>query len=168
MLDFPLPRNVMTARLMTARYVSQLIRHRDRELCLAALWVMTGFRQVPIVADKKSRGSTTYQLGARFAVLVNAVTSFSSRPLIYIFYLGCMIMTTATAAALYLTWRVMFRGVGVAGWPSLIVSVWFLGGMTIFCLGVIGIYLAKVFMETKDRPYTIVRAYHPDVERVHD
>lgn len=45
----------------------------------------------------------------------------------------------------------------LSGWPSLIVSVWLLGGLTIFCLGVIEIYLSKIFMETKDRPYTIIR-----------
>src|SRR5262249_23606754 len=72
MLEFPLPRNVITARLMTARYVSQLIRHRDREVCLAALWVITGFKQVAMPVDKKDRRATTYRVGARVAVLVNA------------------------------------------------------------------------------------------------
>jgi putative glycosyltransferase len=162
MLDFPLPRNVTTARLMTARYVSQLIRHRDREVCLAALWVMTGFKQVAITVEKRNRGASTYGLGKRLAIVVNAVTSFSNRPLVYIFYLGAFIMLTATFAGAILIWRVLFHGVGVAGWPSLAVSVWFLGGTTIFCLGVIGMYLSKVFVETKERPYTVIRAYYPD------
>ena len=62
--------------------------------------------------------------------------------------------------------RARDRGIGVPGWASLIVSIWFLGGLTIFCLGVIGVYLAKVFTETKDRPYTVVRAeYRRAVER---
>jgi putative glycosyltransferase len=162
MLDHPLPRNVITARLMTARYVSQLVRHRDREICIAALWVITGFKQVPIVVDKRRRDRSAYGIAARAAVMVNAITSFSNRPLVLIFYLGCLIMGSATLAALGLIWLVMAGRVGVAGWPSLIVSVWFLGGVTIFCLGVIGIYLSKVFMETKDRPYSIVRAYYPE------
>jgi putative glycosyltransferase len=171
MLEFPIPRNVITARLMTARYVSQLIRHRDREVCLAALWVMTGFRQVAITVEKKDRGASTYGIGKRLAIVVNAVTSFSNRPLVYIFYLGVFIMVTAAVAGAVLIWFVLFHGVGVgvAGWPSLVISVWFLGGMTIFCLGVIGMYLSKVFMETKDRPYTVIRAYHPEiVDRDHD
>ncbi len=170
MLEFPLPRNVVTARLMTRRYVSQLVRHRDRELCLAALWVITGFTQVGLAVKKGDRASRpTYGFADRLAVMVNAITSFSSKPLVYIFYLGCAIMALAAVAAVYLFYRVLFHGVAVAGWPSLIVSVWFLGGTTIFCLGVIGMYVSKVFMETKDRPYTIVRAsYPPDLERVHD
>lgn len=170
MLEFPLPRNVVTARLMTRRYVAQLVRHRDRELCLAALWVITGFTQVGLAVKKGIRDSRpAYAFADRVAVMVNAITSFSSKPLVYIFYLGCTIMALAATAAAYLFYRVMFHGVAVAGWPSLIVSVWFLGGTTIFCLGVIGMYVSKVFMETKDRPYTIVRAsYPPDLERVHD
>src|SRR5262249_7665357 len=162
MLEFPIPRNVMTVRLMTARYVSQLVRHRDREVCLAALWVMTGFRQIPVPVTKGRRGTSTYSLRKRISVVVNAVTSFSNRPLVYIFYLGAVIMATATLAAAVLVWFVLFHGVGVAGWPSLVISVWFLGGTTIFCLGVIGMYLSKVFIETKDRPYTVVRARYPD------
>lgn len=162
MLDHPLPRNVVTARLMSKRYVSQLVRHRDREVCIAALWVITGFKQVPLVVDKKDRRATTYGVGHRVAVMVNAITSFSNRPLVYIFYLGCALILTSAVAALELIRRVALGEVGVAGWPSLIISVWFLGGVTIFCLGVIGMYLSKIFIETKDRPYTVVRAYYPD------
>jgi putative glycosyltransferase len=168
MLDYPLPRNVITARLMTARYVSQLVRHRDREVCIAALWVITGFKQIPVTVDKKTRRTSSYGFPARVAVMVNAVTSFSSRPLVFIFYLGCAIMATAAMAAALLIWRVLFYRVGVAGYPSLIISVWFLGGVTIFCLGVIGIYLSKIFIETKDRPYTIVRAYYPESSGIED
>jgi putative glycosyltransferase len=162
MIDHPLPRNVVTARLMTRRYVDQLVRHEDREVCIAALWVMTGFHQVPIVISKGRRATASaYGVTERIGVFVNLITSFSTRPLIYIFYLGCAIMASAIVAGLYLVWRVVARGSGVAGWPSLIVSVWFLGGVTIFCLGVIGMYVAKVFTETKRRPYTVVRAEYP-------
>lgn len=162
MLEVPLPRNVVTARLMTRRYVQALVRHRDREVCLAALWAITGFTQVGWPVRKSDRGSRpTYGFTDRLAVMVNAITSFSNKPLVYVFYLGMLIMGISALAAAVLMWRVVFHGVAVAGWPSLIVSVWFLGGITIFCLGVIGMYLSKVFMETKDRPYTVVRAYHP-------
>lgn len=159
MLEQPLPRNVVTARLMTRRYVQALVQHRDREVCLAALWVTTGFAQVGLPVRKAQRDTApTYGVGDRIAVMVNAITSFSNRPLVYVFYLGLLVMGGAGLAGAVLVWHVLFRGVAVAGWPSLIVSVWFLGGLTIFCLGVIGMYLSKVFMETKDRPHTVIRA----------
>src|SRR5262249_35290442 len=89
---------------------------------------------------------------------VNAVTSFSNRPLVYIFYLGCVLIAVSTSAAAFLFYRALVHDIDVPGYASLIVSVWFLGGMTIFCLGVIGLYLSQIVVETKDRPYTIVRA----------
>jgi putative glycosyltransferase len=158
LLSAPFPRNVVTARLMTRRYVRALVQHRDREVCLAGLWVLTGFDQRPLDIVKGSRDDSSYTLRRRISVLVNAVTSFSNRPLIYIFNIGIAIMALSIAQAGWLVWRSLNRGIGVPGYASLMVSIWFLGGLTIFCIGIIGIYLAKVFTESKDRPYTIVRA----------
>jgi putative glycosyltransferase len=160
MLDDPIPENILTARLMTRRYVASLVQHRDREVSFAALGVLAGFKQVPIDVRKNARRESTYTIRHRVAVFVNALTSFSSRPLVYIFYLGCAIMFVSGLYGAFLIWRALRGEVGVPGWPSLIVSIWFLGGVTVFCIGVIGIYLSKVFTETKDRPYTIVRALH--------
>ncbi len=151
------PSNVVTARLMTRRYVDALVQHRDREVFLLGLWTITGFRQVAVAVEKKDKGRTSYGLGRKTAVLVNSLTSFSNRPLVFIFWAGCLILGCATIAAVDLVVRRLFFGTLLQGWPSLIVSIWLLGGFTIFCLGVIGIYLAKVFTEVKERPYTVVR-----------
>jgi len=158
LLEHPIPENATTARLMTRRYINSLVRHRDREMTMAPLWALTGYRQVPVIVEKKSRGDTSYSVRRRISALVDNVTSFSNRPLVYIFYLGSVIMLFSAVAAGVLIWKTEHGEVGVPGWPTLIVSIWFLGGITIFCLGVIGVYLSKIFMETKDRPYTIVRA----------
>ena len=157
-LTQPIPANVVTARLMTRRYVQALIAHRDQEVFLAGLWMMTGFDQRPLTVTKESRSPSTYSPLKRLSMLVNALTSFSNRPLIYIFELGVAVVLLSIAAALFLMFRRLTGTVGVPGWASIMVSIWFLGGLMIFCIGVIGIYLAKVFTETKDRPYTIVRA----------
>ena len=143
---------------MTRRYVNALIQHREREVNLLALAQITGFTQVSVPADKISRTPTTYGLGRRLGVFVNAVTSFSSRPLVMVFHLGCLITILAGVSALVLIWRALTGGIGVPVYASLIVSMWFLGGMTIFCVGLVGIYLAKVFAEVKQRPYTTIRA----------
>jgi putative glycosyltransferase len=160
LLEMPIPRNIVTARLMTRRYVRSLVQHRDREINLAALWMITGFLQVPLPVTKLSRRATTYTVRKRISILVNAITSFSNRPLIYIFYLGAGIIVTSMAYGGYLIWTALHGGIGIPGWASLIVSVWLLGGTTIFSIGLIGIYLAKVFMETKPRPYTVIREMH--------
>jgi putative glycosyltransferase len=153
----PIPPNLTTMRLMTRRYVESLLLHREREMVIAGLWAMTGYRQVPLAVEKRSRGRSTYDLRRKVLHFVNAVTSFSDRPLVFIFWMGLAISAASSVAALYLVIRRLFFGVFLGGWPSLIVSVWLMGGLTLFALGVIGIYLSKIFLETKQRPYTIVR-----------
>lgn len=166
--DQPVPRNIVTARLMRRPYVRALISHREREIFIAGLWQITGFKQVPFVVTKLSHSSTTYNLARKLSITVNAITSFSNRPLVAIFYLGSAIVLLAGAAATVLIVRVLFLGSLLAGYASIIVSLWLLGGMIIFCLGIIGIYLAKIFTETKQRPYTIVRRYYAGNEEHKD
>ncbi len=155
--NYPVPANIVTARLMSKRYVEALVAHRDREVFLAGIWAATGFQQVPVTIRKGSKGETTYTFSRKISIMVNSITSFSARPLVMIFYLGFSISLLAGLAAAYLVFRRLFLGTLAQGWPSLMVSIWLLGGLTLLCLGVIGIYLSKVFSETKPWPYTIVR-----------
>jgi putative glycosyltransferase len=153
----PLPRNLLTTRLMTHRYVSALVAHQEREVLIAGLWAITGFKQESLAVHKAFKGHSHYSLWRKVDIIVNAVTSFSNKPLVLVFYVGGVISLLAGLAAMYLVVRRIFWGVLLQGWPSLIVSVWLLGGLTILSLGIIGIYLSKVFIETKQRPYTIIR-----------
>ena len=163
LLGIAMQANVVTARLMTRRYVQALVAHRDREINLSGLWVATGFDQRPVEVSKGQREGTSYTFRRRVSVLVNAITSFSNRPLLFVFYIGAAVMLLSSLAALALVVRAMTHGIGVPGYASLIVSVWFLGGLTIFCIGIVGVYVAKIFIETKDRPYTVVRAEYGGV-----
>ena len=155
--DWPIAPNLVTVRLMSRPYVAALVAHRERETMIAGLWAITGFNQVAQPIRKHSHAASTYRLGHKIAILVNSITSFSDKPLVLIFYVGLIIVSLASAAAAYLMVRRLFLGELLAGWPSLIVSIWLLGGLTIFSVGILGIYLSKVFLETKQRPYTIIR-----------
>lgn len=155
--DYPIPHNLVTLRLMTKRYVKNLVMHLDRELCMSGIWAITGFDQVPVIINKRDKRTTSYTWSRKAQVFINAVTSFSSKPLVLIFYLGMIISFIATVAVFYLIiCRILFEEY-LTGWPSLVVSVWLLGGITICCLGILGIYLARIFSETKRRPYTVIR-----------
>lgn len=158
--SYPIPRNLVTARLMTRRYVDALLLHRERELMIAGIWALTGFEQVPLTVQKLSLAPTNYTIGRKILMLVDAITSFSNKPLVLVFYLGCMITACGLSGVLYLVISVLFFQERLPGWPSLIVSIWLLGGINIFCVGLIGIYLSKIFTETKQRPYAIVRQVH--------
>jgi len=155
-----MPHNLVTARLMSARYVKSLLLYKERELFLAGIWHITGYRQEPLFITKLSRDGTNYSLRKKFALAINAITSFSDKPLIFIFYTGIFISSISLLYILYLFCRKIFSGITISGWTSLIVSVWFLGGLTIFFIGVIGMYLSRVFVETKQRPYAIIRAIY--------
>jgi len=162
------PQNVVTARLMTQNYVANLVKHRDREVFLLGLWMITGFRQIPVVVQKGSKKGSTYNLGRKLSVFVNSITSFSNRPLVLIFYIGCIMSLVSGATALYLVANWLFFGGFLAGWSSLMLSLWFLGGLTILSIGIVGIYLAKVFTEVKDRPYTVIRKIYDHGEKERD
>lgn len=155
-----LPRNVVVARLMTRRYVDALLRHTEREVFMAGLWQITGFEQRPHTVVKHSTSETTYSVARRVSMLVNSITSFSNRPLHAIFYVGALISVVDVIYIAVVLYNWAFHAQQVEGWSSLIASVWLLGGLIISFIGIIGIYLAKMFSEIKARPYTIVRAIH--------
>jgi putative glycosyltransferase len=160
LLSHPIPRNHITIRLMKREYIDALLLHREQETVIGGLWVITGFRQIGIPVDKKGRKETTYSYWHRWLRLIDSVTSFSETPLVAIFYLGVAISGLSGLVAIgLLIHKIIFRG-AIEGWVSVMLSVWFLGGLLIFCVGVIGIYVSKIFIETKNRPYTIVRRVH--------
>jgi putative glycosyltransferase len=152
-----LPENIVTARLMTRRYVDALLRHEEREVFMAGLWYITGFFQTPQTIKKHSTSETTYTFRRKMSVLVNSVTSFSNAPLISIFYIGVSISLIASIYVTYVIINWLFLAKPLSGWTSVIASIWLLGGLVISFIGVVGIYLSKIFSETKRRPYTIVR-----------
>ncbi len=156
--DYPIPHNPLTARLMSRRYTQQLIKHKEHLFNIEGLWEITGFRQIPVAVNKLPyKGSSTYSLSKKIAYAINAITAFSNKPLIYIAYLGLLMTIPSSLYIIYLIIGYFFLGLGITGWTSLIVSVWFLGGLIIFILGIIAIYISVIFVETKNRPYTIVR-----------
>lgn len=151
------PDNIVTARLMTWRYVQALVAHQERELNIGGLWIVTGFSQSRQVVHKHATSPTTYTLTRKFSHLVNAVTSFSSLPLVFTFYAGLLISLSAALYIAYLAFRFFFISTPPDGYTSIIASIWLFSGLIIFFVGVQGIYIAKVFSEVKQRPYTIVR-----------
>ena len=155
-----LPENAVTARLMTRRYVDALLQHQEREVFMAGLWHITGFTQSPHTVMKHCTSETTYTLRRKIALLVNSITSFSNAPLVSIFYIGIFICLFASTYIIYLFIQWLFLAKPLSGWTSVMASIWLLGGMVISFIGVVGIYLSKIFSETKQRPYTIVRQIH--------
>lgn len=160
------PNNIVTARLMSQRYVNALLAHQERELNIGGLWIITGFKQCHQVIKKKSTSPTSYSFSRKFGHFVNSVTSFSSLPLVFTFFSGLFISTTALAYIFYLTIRYFCIATPPSGYTSVISSIWIFSGLIIFFLGIQGIYISKVFSEVKQRPYTIIRhVYKQPIEK---
>jgi len=152
-----MPKNISFSRLMTKRYVKCLTEYTEREMYIGGLWHIVGFNQIPIMIDKSFKGVSSYTLQKKISMMINAVTSFSNKPLIFIFNTGFFIFFLSCCFSLYFLVRKFFFGAVLSGWTSLILSLWLLSGLIILCLGIIAIYLSKIFIETKNRPYSIVK-----------
>jgi len=156
--EVKIPKNLLTVRLMSRHYTQNLIRYQEREMEFGVLTELVGFRKKSVVVQKSSSSPTSYSMVKKFSLLVNGVTSSTNRPLWLIFYLGLGITLGSLA---YVVWliinRVIYGSQVVEGWTSVIVSIFFFGGLIIFVLGIIGIYLSKIFIESKRRPYTVIR-----------
>lgn len=158
--SYPHPRNSVTVRLMTKRYVNSLVRFQEREMVMTALWSFTGYDQIACPISKGLNSPSTYTLQRKLSSAINAVTSVSSKPLYLIFYTGLIMLTASILYVIYLLMLKLFGPVQITGWTSLMASTWLLGGVIISFLGLIGIYLAKIFTEVKQRPYHTIRAIY--------
>lgn len=148
-----IPYNPMTARLMTRRYVQNLLRHEEKELFLVGLMNTTGFRQEAVTAQKGHKGKTTYTLRKKLSLFISAITSFSHVPLIFIFVFGALVSCLSLAAIFWVLFSKILLGITyLSGWASLLLITCFFGGLTLAAVGVVGIYLGKVFVEVKNRP----------------
>jgi putative glycosyltransferase len=159
------PNNWMICRLMTARYVRALLAHHERELFLGGLFGITGFRQVPITAEKIHKGSSAWTLRKKLKVALQALTAFSARPLWLLAGIGTLISVCSALAILYMIVRVMVFGMPYqSGWASTMVTISFFGGLNLLAIGIVGLYVAQVFAEVKGRP-CIVKEVQANFER---
>jgi len=162
--DQPVMADILTVRLMSRRFVDALLQHREQLFSIEGLWANTGFDQIPIEVNKiRHKGESTYTLRKKLAYAFQAITAFSTKPLICVAALGALLTASSALYVLFLVGRYLISGTSVGGWTSLIVSLWFFGGLIIFNLGVISTYLAVIFIETKRRPVTIVKHIHEAV-----
>jgi len=152
------PHNPVTARIMTRRFVDVLDQYDERAVFILGLCSYTGYKQVTVPITKTFKGSTSYSARRRGSLAIDAITSFTSAPLRYTFYLGLTIFSLAIVASLSvtITW-VTFKEVP-SGWTSLIISIWILGGLMLSAIGLVGLYIGRIFDEVKQRPRVIIRS----------
>lgn len=151
------PSNTLTARLMKRNYVDAVLTFREKALDIWSVFALVGFNQISIPVVKKSKGTSTYTFAKKLSMGVEIITSLSHRPLYIIFFIGTLWLCLSSINILLILANKWIYKTETEGWASIMASIWLIGGVIIFLLGLIGIYLSKVFLETKNRPTTIVR-----------
>ncbi len=156
-----IPENILTERLMTRRFVEALLSLGDRNVFLGGMMSWTGFVQIGMPVLKKQRtGQSTYTLMKRVNLMVNAVSSFSSRPLTWLFNAGVLITALSFLYVAYLLARKVVFGDTLLGFTSLMAMMALSLGISTTALGLVGIYLGKVFNQVQNRPTYIIKDIH--------
>lgn len=140
-------------RLMSARALKQLAEYKERNLFLRGLVPLIGYKTECVYYARKERmaGESKYPLKKMLSFAFDGITSFSIKPITVILGFGIFIVVCSCFAILY-TILSYFIGWTVPGWSSIMLSIWFLGGVQLLSIGLIGEYIGKIYMEVKVRP----------------
>lgn len=140
-------------RLMSKRAVAQLLKYDERSLFLRGIVCELGYKTDCVYYARKERtaGKTKYPFKKMISFALEGITSFSVKPMRFIMALGLFIIFCSFLALLYVLLSMIF-GSTDAGWPSLMISIWFIGGVQLFSIGLVGQYIGKIYIETKKRP----------------
>lgn len=147
-------------RLMSRRAVEALAQFPERNLFLRGMAPLVGYRSAEVYYDRNERfaGESKYPLKKMLSFAFDGITSFSISPIRLISGLGAVVCIVAVIMAIY-TMIQKIVGHTSAGWASLMISIWFLGGVQLLSVGLIGEYIGKMYKEVKRRPRYIIEAY---------
>ncbi len=140
-------------RLLSTRAVKTLLQYEERNLFLRGIVTQLGYKTDCVYYSRQKRmaGKTKYPFRKMLSFAIEGITSFSVKPLKMIMALGLFIILCSLLAIVYVLVS-FFGGNADAGWPSLMISIWFLGGVQLFSIGLVGEYIGKIYLETKKRP----------------
>lgn len=141
-------------RLMSRNAVESLRGFQEVNLFLRGIIPLLGYRVDTVMYDRKERfaGESKYPLSKMLALAWQGITSFSALPLRMITWLGLIISLVSLGISLWVLNIRFFTNEAIPGWASTVLPIYFLGGIQFFCIGIIGEYVAKIYMETKRRP----------------
>ena len=144
-------------RLMSRRALDELAKYKEVNLFLRGIVPMIGFQTGIVTYERHERfaGESKYPLKKMLALAVGGITSLSIKPIRAIVLLGMLIFLCSIAMLVYSLVQ-HFLGNTSIGWTSLIVSIWAIGGLQLLAIGVIGEYIGKIYLETKERPKYII------------
>ena len=154
-----IPEHAGDFRLLDRKVVEVIRLMPERNRFMKGLFAWSGFRQTAVEYDRSPRavGETKFNYWKLWTLAIDGITSASTVPLRVWSYLGAAIALLSLVYAVFLVLRTVVYGVDVAGYPSLMVAILFLGGVQLLSLGVLGEYVGRILVEVKHRPIYIIR-----------
>ena len=140
-------------RFLSRRVLQALSQYGERNLYLRGLIPLVGYDSTTVddVITERQAGQSKYTLAKMLSLAVNGITAFSTRPLQMLVNMGVLFLIIAFGIGIYVI-HAMIAGTAVPGWSSLILSIWLVGGFQLIAMGIVGIYIGKIFTEVKRRP----------------
>ena len=141
-------------RLMSRRVVDALREYREVNIYLRGIMPLIGFRYTTVEYDRKKRlaGTSKYSVKQMVKLALNGITSFSTVPLQIITMVGFIMFLASIVISAWVLWAALYSDRTVPGWASTVLPMYFLGGVQLLCLGIVGEYLGKIYREVKSRP----------------
>lgn len=144
-------------RLLSSRVLQELAKYKEVNIYLRGMVPLVGFKSTSVYYERQERyaGESHYPLGKMLSLAFDGITSLSIKPIRMIMGLGMFIAILSFVGVI---WSLVVRlsGNAVSGWASMTCLICFLGGIQLICLGVLGEYIGKIYMETKERPRYII------------
>lgn len=158
----PIQEDTGDFRLLDRRVVEALKEFRESQRNTKAMFSWVGFHKKEILYDRDPRaaGETKWNYVKLIELAIDGITSFTTAPLRIATYSGIIVSALAFIYLLILVIRTIFFGTDLAGYPSMMAVILFLGGVQLLSLGIIGEYVGRIFNETKQRPLYLIEEYH--------
>lgn len=156
-------------RLMSKKAIEQLMKYEESNVYLRGMIPLLGYKTSTVTYERGVRvaGESKYPLKKMLALAFDGITSFSVKPINLIISFGMFVLFVCFLAAIY-AFISYFLGSVEKGWTSLILSIWFLGGVQLICIGIIGEYIGKIYKEVKRRPKFNIEVLLSDINKTND
>lgn len=147
-------------RLMSARAARELLKYKETNIFLRGVVPHIGLKQDKVLYDRKPRqaGESKYPIRKMVNFAVEGITSYSIKPVRFVFFIGLIFIIIALAISIYTLCRYL-KNDTIEGWTSLMLSIWFCTGVLLISIGIIGEYVGKIFLEVKERPRYVVETF---------
>jgi len=157
--------NVGDFRLLDRKCIESLKKLRENERYTKGLFCWIGYRKIEIPYDVAERvaGTSSWSMKSLVNLAINGIVSFTTAPLHLAIWAGLIVSALAFLYMIFILIKTIFVGDPVAGFPTLICIMLLLGGVQLLCIGIIGEYIARMYVETKGRPVYIAREYNGEL-----